>query len=179
MTTAFLAIDVQNALCKGKWAAFDVEGVVERINGVAAKARGVGAPVVFIQHEEEHEAMRFDSAGWQLHEGLDVQPQDRRVRKTTCDAFFKTELRQLLADQGISRLIVSGMQSEFCVDSTVRSALAHGFPVVLVSDGHTTLDNGVLRAAQITAHHNITLSHIGGYGPSVTVVPASEIRVES
>ena len=175
MTTAFLVIDVQNTLCTGPWAAFDVDRVVERINRVAAKTRAAGSPVIFVQHEEEGGAMRFNSVGWQLYKGLDVQPQDLRIRKRTCDAFFQTNLRQLLENNGVGQLIVAGMQSEFCVDSTVRGALAHGFPVVLVSDGHTTLDNEVLCAAQITAHHNTTLSNIGSFGPSVTLTPASEV----
>jgi hypothetical protein len=53
--------------------------------------------------------------------------------------------------------------------------LAHGFAVTLVSDGHTTLDNGVLSAAQISAHHNTTLAHVDSYGPRVRLLPAAEV----
>ena len=177
MNAALLVIDVQNALCNGQWAAYDVDNVVQRINTLSGMARVAGVPVIFVQHEEEHETMRFDSQGWQLYEKLDVQPQDLRVRKKACDSFFKTNLRELLTASGVGKIIVTGMQSEFCVDSTVRGALANGFEVVLVSDGHTTLDNGVLSAAQITAHHNVTLQNIGNFGPPIKVVPTSEVRV--
>jgi len=70
------------------------------------------------------------------------------------------------------------LQSEFCVDSTVRGALAHGYPVTLVSDGHSTLDNGALRAAQISAHHNATLVNLGSYGPKVTAITANAFAIE-
>ena len=42
--------------------------------------------------------------------------------------------------------------------------MALGYPVVLVSDGHSTVDNGVLSAAQISAHHNKTLASIESFG---------------
>lgn len=65
----------------------------------------------------------------------------------------------------MDRLVVCGFQSEFCVDTTTRRALALGYPVTLVADGHSTTDNGVLSAAQISAHHNATLTNIVSFGP--------------
>lgn len=53
MTTALLIIDVQQALCSGKYEAFEVQRVVERINLVSRMFRDAGAPVVVIQHESE------------------------------------------------------------------------------------------------------------------------------
>jgi len=76
-------------------------------------------------------------------------------------------------------LVVCGLQSEFCVDSTVRAALAQGYAVTLVKDGHSTLANGVLSAAQISAHHNATLAHLGSYGPKMRVLPAAEVDLSS
>lgn len=175
MKSALLIIDVQQALCSGPEAAFDINNVVDRINAVAARARATGAPVVLIQHEEADGPLQFDSAGWQLYERLAVLPQDIRVRKTACDSFHRTALQELLLARGIETLIVCGLQSEFCVDSTVRGALAHGYPVTLVSDGHSTLDNGALRAEQISAHHNATLVNLGSYGPRVTAVAAAAL----
>lgn len=118
------------------------------------------------------------AAGWQLDTRLDARPDDLRVRKTSCDSFHRTELHALLQSRGVDRLVVCGLQSEFCVDSTVRGALALGYPVVLVADGHSTLDNGVMSAAQITAHHNATLANVGSFGPQVTLSSAAELRIE-
>jgi nicotinamidase-related amidase len=178
MTSALLVIDVQQALCCGKWAAFDIDRVVERINAVARQARAAGVPVFFIQHEEDDGPLAFGTAGWQLDERLATAPGAIRVRKRTPDSFHRTELQALLETRGTQRLIVCGLQSEFCVDSTVRRALALGYPVELVADGHSTFDNGVLAAAQISAHHNTTLAQMSSFGPRVTVTPASDLRIE-
>jgi nicotinamidase-related amidase len=176
MKPALLIIDVQNALCTGEWAAFDIERVVERINDVAAKARAIGVPVVLIQHEEEAGPLQFGSEGWQLDARLTTRPEDITVRKTATDSFHRTGLQDLLQSRGVSHLVVCGLQSEFCVDSTVRGALARGYPVTLVADGHSTSDNGILSAAQIAAHHTATLANIGSFGPRVTATPAFGIH---
>jgi len=177
MTTALLIIDVQHALCTGDEAAFDIDRVIERINAIGTKARTVGAPVIHIQHEEDSGSLQFGADGWQLAAGLATLPGDLRVRKTTPDSFHQTELHRLLHEWGITNLVICGLQSDFCVDTTVRRALALGYDVVLVADAHSTVDNGVLSAAQITAHHNTTLAHMTSFGSRVAVTLASEVRI--
>lgn len=174
MTTALLIIDVQTILCEGRWAVHEADAVVQRINAMSARARAAGLPVVVVQHEETEGPMLYDAPGWQLAPALQVSATDLRLRKTGSDAFHQTDLQAQLQARGVDRLIVCGMQTDFCVDSTVRRALALGYPVSLVSDAHSTLDNGVLSAAQIIAHHNLTLSQLGSYGPRVTLVPAAQ-----
>jgi nicotinamidase-related amidase len=176
MSTVLLVIDVQQALCSGEYAAFDIGRVIDRINLLMAAARTAAAPVILVQHEEEHGLLRHGTPGWQLAEGLALQPDDTRIRKTTPDSFNRTELQALLQQRGVTRLAVCGLQSDFCVDTTVRRALALGYEVSLAADAHSTLDNGVLSAAQIIAHHNTTLGNIESFGPRAVITPAGEIR---
>lgn len=173
--TAFLIIDVQQALCEGPYEVLDAKGTIHRINLVSQRARAAGAAVVVIQHESIGGAMPHGSPGWQLGQGLVVSPSDQRLRKTATDSFHQTGLHESLQQQGIKHLVVAGFQSDFCVDTTVRRALALGYPVTLVADGHATLDNAVLSAAQIAAHHNLTLANITSFGPRATPVPARDV----
>lgn len=99
----------------------------------------------------------------------------------TADSFLDTTLGAVLAERAVRRLIVTGYASDFCVDSTSRSALSHGYDVVLVADGHTTMQRPAgtgPTAAQIMAHHNGIFSIIEYAGRSVTVTPAAEVRFE-
>lgn len=175
MKPALLVIDLQRAMCSGEYAMADIDAVTDRINTLAEQARAAGAPVVLIQHEEPEGPLRFDAEGWQLSERFAAGPDDLRVRKTTPDSFHRTDLQRVLKERGVDRLVLCGLQSDFCVDSTARSALAHGYPVVLAADAHATMDNGVLSAAQIVAHHNATLANMSSFGPRVAVKPAAEI----
>lgn len=179
MPTALLIIDVQHALCSGEYEAFESERVIGCINVVSRKARAAGAPVIVIQHEAPDGPLAYGTAGWQIAKGLVVQAGDVHVYKRATDSFHDTELQAVLNARGVEQLIICGLQSEFCVDTTTRRALALGYPVTLVSDAHSTIDNSVLSAAQITAHHNETLSNITSFGPRVRAVPSHEVTIDA
>jgi nicotinamidase-related amidase len=178
MPPALLIIDVQQVLCSGEQAAYEVERVIDRINLVSRKARAAGALVVVIQHETQGGEMDYGSENWKLAPALETHASDIHLRKTATDSFHRTELHGLLRSRGITSLVICGLQSDFCVDTTTRRAMALGYPVILVSDGHSTIDNGILSATQISAHHNKTLSSIESFGPRVRTIPADEVRIE-
>jgi nicotinamidase-related amidase len=177
MNTALLVIDVQQGLCEGQQAAFESELVIARINKVSGTARAAGALVIFIQHESASGLLEYGTDAWQLARGLHIEPTDRRLRKTTPDAFHRTELAPILQRHTVANLVVCGMHTEFCVDTTTRRALALGYPVVLVQDAHTTQDNEYLSAAMIIRHHNATLTNISSFGPRVRAVATEDLRI--
>lgn len=175
MTTALLIIDVQHGLCTGRWAAFDIGNVIERINALSQRARAAQQPVVLVQHEEAEGPLVHGSEGWQLDARLSQAASDLRIRKRTPNSFHDTPLHPLLQQRGVNRVVVCGLQSEFCVDTTVRQALPLGYHVVLAADAHSTLDTETLSAAQITAHHNDTLRHMTSFGPAMLVQAAGAV----
>ena len=177
MPTTVLVIDVQQGLCEGADAAFDCPGTIARINVVLRKARAAGAQVVFVQHESQSGYLEHGSPAWQLARGLDAQDTDIKLRKTTPDSFLRTELQSLLQQNGTTGLIVCGMHTEFCVDTTTRRALALGYPVMLVADAHTSSGNPAITPEQVIAHHNATLTNISSFGPRVTVISSEMLEI--
>lgn len=177
LTTALLVIDVQQGLCEGEYAAFEAAEVIGRINQVSAKVRAAGGIVVFIQQESKSGPLEVGADSWRLARGLQIEDADFRVRKTTPDSFHHTDLEQMLKGHAVSEIVVCGLHTEFCVDTTTRRALALGFPVILVGDGHTSMGNQHLSAPQVIQHHNETLSNIRSFGPRVRVISAQDLRV--
>ncbi len=177
MTTALLVIDVQQGLCEGEYAAWQSAAVIARINEVADKARAAGALVVFIQHESTSGYLEHGSHEWQLADGLHAASTDVRVRKTTPDSFHRTELGDILGRHAVADLVICGMHTEFCVDTTTRRALALGYPVVLVADAHTSAGNAHLSPAQVIQHHNDTLTNITSFGPRVRAIASADLRI--
>lgn len=174
--TAVLVIDVQQGLCVGEGAAHDCAGTIARINQVTEKARAANVPVIFIQHESSSAYLKYGTDDWQLADGLVVKETDLKVRKTTPDSFLRTDLATVLKERGIEQLVICGMHTEFCVDTTTRRCLALGYPVLLVADAHTSAGNEAITAQQVIAHHNATLSNISSFGPRVVTVLAQDIQ---
>ncbi len=175
--TAVLVIDVQVGLFCAKPPPLEAEVVIARINDVTAKARQAGAPVIFIQHDggANDEDLAPFTDGWKLHPDLHIQPGDVTLRKTTCDAFYGTSLEAELRARGIATLVLTGFATDFCVDTTLRSAASKDFALIVVADAHTTADNPILSAEQVRQHHNWAWANcITSQG--VTILKAAEVR---
>ena len=76
----------------------------------------------------------------------------------------------MIEDLSVANIYVVGNQTDFCIDTTCRSAWAKGLNVLLVGDSHSTWDSDVLSAKQIIDHHNEVLGN--GF---VTVKNSDEI----
>lgn len=176
MTTALLIIDVQQALCSGEYECFEIKRVIDSINDLSARARQAGVAVVLIQHEEANSPLAHGAEGWQLAEGLNTSPKDHRVRKTTGDSFYQTNLKQLVPVQDFERLVVCGLQTDYCVNATLRQAHQLGYDVVLAADAHSTVNNGNITAEDIIAEHNKDWADLSSSVARIDVIPAKDIH---
>ena len=104
-------------------------------------------------------------------------PGEPVVDKRFDDAFWRTGLAEHAAQLNVGRIVIAGMLSEHCVGTTARSAVAHGFDVVLAADGHTTWDNDLLDGAAAVAYQNMLLGGFGTPDHEVAVVPAADIAL--
>ena len=179
MKTALVIIDVQQGLFDEAPGPADADAVIERINTLSARARASDVPVILVQHEVPGTQLQHGSPGWQLDSRLQAAPADHRIRKTTPDSFLRTGLDEVLAFSGVEQLVVCGYATEFCVDTTTRSAAAHGYAVILAADAHTTHNKAHAGAAQIRIHHNATLPDISSFGPVIEAIPTDQIRFTS
>ena len=182
---ALLVIDVQNAMVE---AAHRGEELLENVGLLLEEARGVGAPVVFVQHDggEYYEPMMPGRPGWEIHERVAPRQGEMVIRKQESDSFYATTLEEQLRSRGIGRVVVAGMISEECVDTTCRSALSRGYCVTLAEDAHTTVNDAMLAmmgrgdvsAAQIVAHHNGVLGGLSS-PDRIMVRPAASVVFDS
>jgi len=173
-TTALIIIDMQQGLF-AQQLPDDYFAVLQRLQMLYQAARDAHRPVIYVCHEAPDSVLAYQSPGWKLVEGLQLAQDDLLVRKTTPDSFLRTDLHQLLQQHQINRLVIAGYASEFCVDTSVRSAAAHGYAVDLVADSHTTHDKPHLAAAGIRAHHNATLASVRSFGVPIRSIPAAEV----
>ena len=174
MSSATLTIPNIRRAIEGR----DAAGLVGRLNQLAQAVRRQNGVVIFVQHDgPEGDPHHPDLPGWRLLEDLDARPTDTVIRKKSCDAFLGTSLDAFLQARAIDRLFITGCATDYCVDTTVRSALARGYPTIVPSDGHTTSDRPHLPAAKIIEHHNAIWSDfLAPRGPAL-ICPCSAVRL--
>ena len=178
MTDALIIIDMQQGAFGDGPPKHDAAGLIDRLNKLAAAVRSRGGAVVFIQHDgPPGDPFHPDQPGWKLVGDLGPRPADTVIRKKSCDAFLETTLDDFLRSRAIDRLIITGWATDYCVDTTIRSALARGYPTVVPSDGHTASDRPHLTAEKIIEHHNaIWADFIAPGGPAVICSVADVIH---
>lgn len=169
-----LVVDMQEGLLKGD-PKRDLPAVVERIDRLAERVRARGGRVVFVQHEGgAGDEFAPGTPGWELLGSIRRAPTDQVVRKTLNDAFRGTSLASWLDEVGARRILVSGWATDLCVDSTVRSAAALGYRVVVASDCHTVSDRPHMAAEKVIEHHHWIWRNLLAAIP-VTVAAESEL----
>ena len=175
---AMIIVDMQVGLLSGG-PKHDLPGVIARINRLADMVRARSGRVIWIQHcGRPGDAFAPDAPGWPFLPELHRAPSDAVVRKTLNDAFAGTELQTILAGLAPDRVLVAGWATDFCVDSTVRSAVSHGHHVVVVGDGHTLSDRPHLDAPTVIRHHNWVWSNLLTHA-SIRVAPTHDLLAEA
>jgi nicotinamidase-related amidase len=162
--TALLVIDVQRAAFDGERCPpiDQPQRLVTNAVSLVNAAHEAGAPIVFIQHcEGAGEPFEEGSPHWELHEALVPLRNDTLLRKYASSAFEGTSLGKTLEGFDVRELVLCGLQSEFCVQNTARSALGAGFTVVIAQDGHGTWPSKTESASEISERINRELESRG------------------
>lgn len=163
-SVALLVIDIQRAafdgaLCPPIDRAADL---VANAGILITAARAAGTPVIFVQHcEGKGEPFEEGTPHWQFHERLTPRPGDLVVKKYASSAFENTDLQAKLEALGARDLVVCGLQSDFCVSNTSKSALSLGYRVRIASDAHSTWDLKGETAQAISDRVNSELQALG------------------
>ena len=158
MTKALIVIDVQKAMFEDPAnQPHDGEAVVDRIAALIAKARASKTPVFFVQHDGgATDSFHAGKPGFPFHDRLAPQPGDDVTVKHRSSAFHETDFDAKLKRAGIDHLIITGMQSEYCVTSAIRGAYERGYKLTLASDAHSTFDTRIAKGENIVAIINDT-----------------------
>jgi nicotinamidase-related amidase len=172
---ALIVIDVQEGIV-GAPRIHDAEGVMNRIRTLQDRARDERVPVLHVQHDgpKGHRAEK-GTKGWNIHPAVRPRPGEPVIHKQASDAFFETSLQRELSNLDVSRIVIAGCMTQYCVDTTCRRAVTLGLDVTLVSDAHTTEDEGGLTAFQIIGHHNTLLDGFAAGGHEVTITRADSV----
>ena len=138
MNQALLLIDIQNDYFPG--GAMELVGsepAGRRAASLLARFRQKGLPVVHVQHFATRPGATFflpDTPGVQIHEGVAPVDGETVVRKHYPNSFRETTLLDHLRRLEVGQLVIAGMMTHMCVDSTTRAAADLGFQCLLAHD---------------------------------------------
>lgn len=151
--TVLLVVDVQNALIKAN--PYNEQRVIENITKIISTARDNQKEVLYVRHDDG-KGTDFEKGtdGWQIYD--DVVPNNSELifEKQYNSAFFKTGLREYLESKEIDTIILVGLQTEYCMDATLKSAFDYGYKIIIPEETNTTFDNEYLTGDKLYEFYN-------------------------
>lgn len=156
---ALLIVDVQVGVMQTVW---DADRVISNVAKAVAKARQQGVPVIWVQHSHDEE-IPYGSPAWEWVPELSPADGEMRVYKQFNSSFEQTNLEKILADLGVTHVVLAGAASNWCIRSTAYAALDRGYDLTLIKDAHSTesieFDDGmVVEAEHIIRELNIAMT---------------------
>lgn len=168
---ALLVIDVQNGPLE-EAPHHDIDGVIARINQVAAAFRQGKQPVIFVRHDGSAEGyMQPGTRSFELDGRLVLGKDDLWVQKTANDSFYGTNLEALLKSLKVDELVIAGCATDFCVNATIHNALTRDFNTSIIADGHSCSNRPGIRAEELVAYYNWLWPNLSPTKGSVRVEP--------
>ncbi|MGI5243558.1 cysteine hydrolase family protein [Dactylosporangium sp. CA-139066] len=143
MRSALLIIDIQESFRRRpSWAAVSKPDIAATVAPLIADARERGDLVVWVLHAEPGTGNVFDPGAGHDYvrylDGLEPLPGEPQLVKTSANAFTTTGLQQLLTAEGVRHLIVTGIQTEWCCETTTRVGCDLGYDVTFVTEATAT-----------------------------------------
>src|SRR5829696_1635758 len=157
--TALIVIDVQNDFI-AEGAPYESSAgreMIDDLNRLIAACREKRIPVIFTAHSHrpdgtdlgavrhihpltaEGKALKGGTEGVALYPKLDVANTDYVIGKRRYSAFFATDLELLLRNLGVDTVIIAGVATNVCCESTTRDAYFRDFKVIFLEDGNGTI----------------------------------------
>jgi nicotinamidase-related amidase len=155
--SALLVVDVQVGVVAE---AGECSRQIDRIALAVNKARDVGVPVIWVQHDDEE--LPKGSAEWQWVPALVPQPGDVRVYKNFNSSFEQTTLEAELAARGVAHIVLCGAVTSWCIRATAYAALERGYDLTLLHDAHIAKDmrledGSVVEAVNTVREFNVVM----------------------
>lgn len=141
MSTALLVIDVQKSFSDNaaRWATRNNPDFESNVTRLLTGFREAQQPALFVLHGEANSPM-FDPQGphYTFQDFVHPLATEPVLHKTTRSVFNSTDLSRRLQQLGVRRLVISGIQTEQCCETTARDAGDLGFEVAFVTEATLT-----------------------------------------
>lgn len=151
--SVLLVVDVQTGLIKEH--PYNEEKVIGNIKKLISIARDSNKEVIYVRHDDGvGEELEYGADGWQIYHEIAPHQDEKIFEKKYNSAFFKTGLKEYLETKKIDTIVLMGLQTEYCIDATLKSAFDNGYNIIIPEQSNTTFDNEFLSGEKLYEFYN-------------------------
>jgi ureidoacrylate peracid hydrolase len=183
--TALINVDMQNCFVENSpFASREGPALLGRINRLADACRSLGVTIIHTAHVIRPDRSNLGVLGdilpvvktgvldegsfsAALHKDLDVRPTDIILYKPRYGSFHGTDLELILHSKAIDTVIICGLTTNCCCETTAREANARDFKVFFLSDGTAAIDTNGISAEEL---QRVTCATVGALYAQVLTI---------
>lgn len=148
-----LVVDTQQMITNNKLYNFEV--FEERVKSLIELARKKNVEVIFVRHDDGPDCeLTKGKEGFEIYEGFAPLDGEKIFDKTVNSSFKGTGLLEYLKDKGEDTIIVVGLQTDYCMDATIKCGFEHGFNMIVPEYTNSTFDNDFMSGEKTYKYYN-------------------------
>lgn len=148
-----LVVDVQELITTDKL--FDHKDFITRLQKLIKSARENEKEVIYVRHDDgDGAALSPGKPGYDVAAEVYPTPDERIFDKKVNSPFKESGLLEYLKEKDAREIMVTGLQTEYCIDATVKTGFEHGFKVIVPAGCNTTTDNPYMSGEESYKYYN-------------------------
>ncbi|WP_310602448.1 cysteine hydrolase family protein [Anaerosporobacter sp.] len=148
-----LVIDTQKLITNNKL--YNFEAFVSNIKKLINVARLNDIEVIYVRHDDGAEnELTKGTEGFEIYEEFKPQPDEKIYDKTVNSAFKDTGLLEYLNTKKEKEVVIVGLQTEYCIDASIKCAFEHGLHVIVPENANSTVDNLFMTGGESYKYYN-------------------------
>ena len=148
-----LVVDMQKGIVDEEL--YDYENFMNRTVTLIDAARKNNVEVIFVQHDAgEDSGLSVGDEDFEIIDEIRPKEGEKVFIKKINSCFGNNDFREYMEKQEDKRLMIIGLQTNYCIDATVRSAFERGFEVIIPEGTNTTFDNDYMTGETTVRYYN-------------------------
>ncbi len=148
-----LIVDTQKLITNKDLYCF--ENFVANVKALIGTARANSIEVIYVRHDDGiGQALTKGNEGFEIYEEFCPDSEEKIFDKTVNSAFRGTGLLEYLKEKNEKQVIVAGLQTDYCIDATIKCGFEHGFQMIIPAHANSTFDNEFMTAEDSYKYYN-------------------------
>lgn len=148
-----LIVDTQKLITNEKLYEFDT--FVSNVRTLIHNARKNSIEVIYVRHDDGKDCeLTKGTEGYEIYEEFQPLNDEKIFDKTVNSAFKGTGLLEYLNEKCEDEIIIAGLQTDYCIDATIKCGFEHGFHMIVPAHANTTVSNYFMSAEESYRYHN-------------------------
>ncbi len=183
--SALLVLDMQEYFLRPTSHAFipSAPAILPNLQLLITNYRFLDLPIIFTRHVNTdadagmmsrwwRDVIRADSPDSVVSPALDTSA-GVVIEKSQYDAFYRTQLEDVLRGRGVEQIVITGVMTHLCCETTARSAFVRGFEVFCCVDGTATYTDELHRSTLLNLSHGFAVPVLSSHVVTNLAVPSA------